>query len=124
MVTKCPMYDCYNTPFKWGSNDCMMMAANYYRDTFGVDYAEPYRGKYSTAIGAYRILSKMGGMQKFLTDIGFNEIPVAYGNTGDVALYKLDKQGFQMGVVNRGNVVFAGGIERPLLEMAHMYSKR
>lgn len=124
MAVTDPLYKLYNTPFKWGEQDCMLAAANYYLDTTGIDYAKDFRGKYSTAISAYRLLVKAGGMEQVLKNIGFNEIPVTMGHTGDVALQYLTKQGYQMGIVNRSKVVFAGGREVDLTSVDKVYTNR
>lgn len=42
-------------PFVWGKLDCMLAIADYVKDVTGVDPAEIYRGKYSTALGCARV---------------------------------------------------------------------
>lgn len=124
MALNSPMYKLYNTPFKWGEQDCMLAAANYYLETTGVDYAIDFRGKYNTAISAYRLLIKAGGMEAILLERGFQPVPVTNGKTGDVALQYLTRQGYQMGIINRDKVVFAGGREVPLTTVDKVYTNR
>lgn len=49
-----------NTPFKWGEFDCCLFPANAIQTMTGIDFAEEFRGHYSTAIGAKRALVKYG----------------------------------------------------------------
>ena len=116
------MWICYNTPFEWGKNDCCLMAANYYIATSGIDYAESFRGKYNTAIGAYRLLSKAGGMDAILTRNDFRKLDHAgFANTGDVAIYCNQRSGWTMGIVNGSKVIFAGGATKSLSEINTIY---
>lgn len=124
MVKESPLYKMYNTPFKWGENDCMLAVANYYLQTTGIDHGKDFRGKYSSAISAYRLLIKAGGMEQILKDRGFHEISVTLGGTGDIALQHLTHQGYQMGIVNKAKVVFAGGREVELTSVDKVYTNR
>lgn len=47
--------------FQWGINDCMLFAADLIRAMTGADLGAPYRGRYSTPIGAARILRRVNG---------------------------------------------------------------
>ena len=118
-----PMWICYNTPFVWGKNDCCLMAANYYVAIHGIDYAAMFRGKYNTAIGAYRLLSKAGGMEAILARNGFRKLDhVGFAITGDVALYYKDRSGWTMGIINGSKAIFAGGAIKPLSEINTIYT--
>jgi len=69
-------------PFKWGEHDCCLFAANVVLAMTGEDYAKPYRGKYKTAKGAFRLLKK-----RSLADTLTKHLdPVEHCNRGDVAL--------------------------------------
>ena len=117
------MWHCYNTPFEWGKNDCCLMAANYYVATHKIDCAEPFRGKYNTAIGAYRLLSKAGGMEAILLRSGFRKLEfVGFARTGDVALFYKERSGWTMGIVNGSKAVFAGGATKGLSELSSIYT--
>ena len=48
-------------PFKWGTHDCCLFAADVVATITGIDAAERFRGKYKTEKGAYRILKKLTG---------------------------------------------------------------
>lgn len=49
-----------NTPFKWGEFDCCLFPANAVYEMTGIDYAQEFRGHYTTRIGARRALVKYG----------------------------------------------------------------
>ena len=49
-----------DTPFKWGTFDCCLFAANAVHAMTGKDFAEPFRGKYTTEKGAAKALIKYG----------------------------------------------------------------
>lgn len=123
MSNENPLWVCYNTPFEWGKNDCCLMAANYVAATTGVDCAESFRGKYNTAIGAYRLLSKAGGMEAILLRNGYTKLEhTGFAKTGDVALFYKEKSGWTMGIVNGSKVIFAGGAIKSLSEVPAIYT--
>ena len=47
-------------PFAWGKWDCCLFAAGAVQVQTGIDYAADYRGRYTTALGAKRILTRFG----------------------------------------------------------------
>ncbi|PCI62051.1 MAG: hypothetical protein COB35_05050 [Gammaproteobacteria bacterium] len=49
-----------NTPFAWGKFDCCLFAADAITLLTGNDPAAEFRGKYSTALGAKRVLKRYG----------------------------------------------------------------
>lgn len=49
------------TPFRWGSCDCALWAADWVRACRAVDPAAPLRGRYRTALGAGRHIRRRGG---------------------------------------------------------------
>jgi len=48
--------------FKWGSNDCILFAADCINTLTGVDLAASYRGTYDDRPGAEKILKGFGGV--------------------------------------------------------------
>jgi hypothetical protein len=54
-------------PFKWGSHDCALFAADCVRVQTGVDPAEAFRGTYGTATGARGALREHGEGTLFRT---------------------------------------------------------
>jgi hypothetical protein len=47
-------------PFQWGIHDCAIWAFDVRRALTGEDAAKAWRGRYGTALGAYRELRRMG----------------------------------------------------------------
>lgn len=48
-------------PFSWGSHDCATWAFDIRRDlTDGEDIAAGWRGRYRTALGAHRVMKRLG----------------------------------------------------------------
>lgn len=76
-------------PFVWGENDCVMFAADCALAITGNDPAIVYRGSYSTAAGAARIIKKVGDLAA-LVDEQFDQIPVAHAGRGDWVLVHND----------------------------------
>ena len=50
-----------HTPFKWGSNDCCLFAANAIQAMTGVDIADDFRGKYTDEISAFALIKTVTG---------------------------------------------------------------
>ena len=78
-------------PFEWGKNDCCLFSANFVKDITGIDYAEAFRGKYSTEKGAYLALKRhgKGSIVDTVSEL-LTEIPVPMCGRGDVAAYESD----------------------------------
>ncbi len=74
--------------FKWGESDCALWAANVVREMTGVDYADTFRGKYSTAAGSVKALKKYGSgsLTETITSILGEAQPLARTMRGDVVL--------------------------------------
>jgi len=65
--------------WSWGTNDCVMFAADWVICSSGIDIAKSIRGKYSSELGAARIASKRGG---FVAGVS-GEIDRFMGRTND-----------------------------------------
>jgi hypothetical protein len=106
-------------PFVWGSNDCCLGAAWVYLTLYGKDYGSEFRG-YTSALGAYRMLKKHGGMKNILTKLGFVEVPMNFGQRGNIVIYTNNKHGEAMGVLIDNYGLFAGNVmvPRKLLQSA------
>lgn len=90
-------------PFAWGPNDCVSCACSIVQSYTGVDLMAPWRGRYSTALGAARIFKQHGGMLAMAETIfpqhGVSEIPVRQAMRGDIAIF-VQPEGPTMAVVN------------------------
>lgn len=48
-------------PFQWGVSDCCLIAADAIEAMTGVDIAEDFRGKYTTELGAFKLIREITG---------------------------------------------------------------
>ena len=80
-------------PFIWGENDCCLFVADAVQLISGIDPAEPFRGKYTTATGAARALKKYGDgtIAGALSQV-FQEIKPCELGRGDVAMIEVNGQ--------------------------------
>jgi hypothetical protein len=80
--------DRQSTPFAWGAHDCCLFAADWVRELHGIDLAVGIRGKYTTALGAARIVGHGFSLASFVGDRmaehGFAKIPVRMASRGDM----------------------------------------
>lgn len=58
-----------NVPFKYGANDCLMFPADAVLQMSGVDFAEQWRGQYSTKEEAKVILDNNGGVEGIISSV-------------------------------------------------------
>ena len=92
------------TPFEPGSNDCALFLAGGVEAMTGVDYAMPYRGRYTTLRGGLRVLKKEGFEDHIdLARSHLPEKPVAFANVGDGAVV-LDGNEPALGIVQGASV--------------------
>lgn len=74
-------------PFAEGRHDCALFLAGGVAAMTGVDYAAPYRGRYTTTRGGLRILRKAGFADHVaLAAHHLAERPVAFAREGDGAV--------------------------------------
>jgi hypothetical protein len=71
-------------PFQWGVNDCCIFAADWVDVCTGTDYAEKWRGRYSTAIGARRFLDDAGGVEALVDSLGLDRTQPQRAGRGDI----------------------------------------
>ncbi|HIF9075767.1 TPA: DUF6950 family protein [Photobacterium damselae] len=74
-----------DTPFKWGEFDCCIFISEAIFLQTGLDLYEPYRGKYSTEIGAARAQKKYGTIEHTL-DAHFKRVDPMLMCRGDVGM--------------------------------------
>ena len=79
-----------DTPFAWGSHDCVLFAADVTLALTGVDYAEPFRFTYGSARGAARVAARNGGIRAIVGKALGDEIPVYEAMRGDVVMIEQD----------------------------------
>lgn len=75
-------------PFKWGSWDCCLFAAEAVKAMTGEDLASDLRGRYRTELGALRAIKKVGcnSIEELLDSRLNTETPRLLACRGDVAL--------------------------------------
>ena len=75
------------TPFAWGIHDCVLFAAGAVEALTGVDPAADVRGRYATAIGSKRTLTRMGyASVEALADAHLSRTNTAMAQRGDVVM--------------------------------------
>lgn len=74
-------------PFSWGEFDCCLFAADCAVAVCGTDPAALYRGRYTTEMGAKRLLKKIHGSLDAAWDACFARVNPAFIQRGDVAMY-------------------------------------
>jgi hypothetical protein len=97
--------------FRWGEMDCCLFVANVLRDLCGRDYAEQWRGKYSTELGARRLVVKHGGLEGLASSVFGPMCPVDECGEGSPVLLnkKLiaqDSVGGALGIIHGGRVIY------------------
>ncbi len=107
-------------PFKWGFNDCATFACDVMLAQTGVDYAESFRHKYKTGLGAARELLRFAGgglketAEKICSENNFLTIKPARAKIGDLIYFRTCLLGNTprdvLGVYYEDNIV-ATGIE-------------
>lgn len=79
-----------NEPFVWGSGDCLLSLSDIINEACGYDPASPFRGRYTTRIGALRVTMKFGGFEGALEsmayDAGWHEIGPSSAKVGDIGI--------------------------------------
>ncbi len=75
-------------PFQWGTNDCVLFAAEWVRLCTGIDHAAGVRGKYSTAKGAKIKMTRAGFPDAAaVADARLVSKPVGFAQRGDIVLH-------------------------------------
>lgn len=117
-------------PFEWGVNDCALFASDIMEALSGVDPARWFRGKYSTARGAYKALKRspychdrVGFNSVFESVVaelakqhGMGEIEPDYLHRGDLALVEQD--GLRMMGIHVGDGVACASKEDGIVKVA------
>lgn len=72
--------------FQWGINDCCLFAADCFYAATGTDPAGEFRGEYTDAISAARVLSRLGGLEVIAAKNCGPEILPSQSSFGDIGL--------------------------------------
>ena len=80
-----------NTPFTWGSNDCVSFANEAVKRMTGVDFMSSFP-PYTTALEAARLVKKLGGLEA-IVDLCLVPTPVLMAQRGDVVLIPMQDGG-------------------------------
>lgn len=98
-------------PFAWGAHDCALFSAGAVEALTGTDLAAPYRGRYTTARGAARVLRRAGAgsLDAFVAGY-FPRLPgPLLAQRGDLALVDSGTgAGLALGVVYGAQVLSVG----------------
>lgn len=98
-------------PFEWGKHDCGIFAADCVLAMTGIDFAEPYRGKYDTEEGSARALRRVGkSTHVHIVEENFEEISPVMATTGDIGLVDVGLPVMSLGIIN-GEVVAVYGLK-------------
>jgi hypothetical protein len=99
-----------NTPFEWGSFDCLLWLADWIYIRHATDPAHSFRGKYSTMLGAAKIVRDAGGMRKLVgaqvRQAGLRRASV--GERGDIAIVSVAGDGGEHFGNQAGAVMLSG----------------
>lgn len=111
-----------NMPFVWGKNDCCLFGADAILLQTNIDTAAHYRGKYSTAVGAKRAMSKRGAAnldELLMIELGNDIAPLTAVN-GDIALVTNHDNELAVGLIFRSfiYVLSPSGLSQLPLKMA------
>ncbi len=109
-----------NTPFKWGVHDCCLWASDAVLAITGQDFAAQYRGTYSTAAGAARVLRRDGGVAAIASTALGAPVDPGKATTGDVVLLW---QGQPSLAVCNGSTVLAAGPESLVVLPMHLVTQ-
>jgi len=71
-------------PFAWGVNDCCTFAADWVQLCTGVDYAQAWRGRYVSGLGAVRVLDEAGGVEALVDALGLHRVAPQLAGRGDI----------------------------------------
>ena len=84
-------------PFAWGSNDCCIFAADWVEICTGEDHAKAWRGRYTSALGAARVLDEAGGVEALVDALGLQRIAPKLAGRGDIVAQEAGR-GMTLGI--------------------------
>jgi hypothetical protein len=114
----------HHAPFSWGSNDCCSFVCDCVLAMTGVDIFAEFRGKYSTELGAAKVMTAACGsadieaVAEYVTaKFEMPAVDVFFAQAGDVVLLPSGEAGaLALGIVGHDNrhalVVAQNGLNR------------
>lgn len=95
-------------PFEWGEHDCALFAADAVKAMTGVDHASFWRGRYSIARGAMKILGR-NGYDDHVAYVAAHlpEVHPAVADTGDIVVIEAP-DGLALGVLVGAQIAAPG----------------
>jgi hypothetical protein len=76
-----------DSPYAWGTHDCMTFAADVAKAVTGKDHAKGHRGKYKSHASAMVYLQRLGAdTPEDYLDLLFDEKPVGFAGRGDLVM--------------------------------------
>ena len=111
-------------PFRWGRHDCGLFASDCILAMTGTDPAAEFRGQYQSALGAARILRRLGGLAGLVASRGYPEhATLLYAQAGDV-VYLQRGRTEALGICVGSRVAFLGAtglVFAPLTEASRAW---
>lgn len=95
--------------FRWGEHDCLMFCANHVLAYTGKDYAETFRGQYTSRRGAEAVMARTGATDivQFVSKIlGEAQQPVFNAHVGWVMAFRDLDDEIAIGVCTGGTALF------------------
>lgn len=84
-------------PFAWSVNDCCTFAADWVAVCTGTDHAQPWRGRYSSGLGAVRFLDEAGGVEALVDALGLQRVAPQVAGRGDIVAQEAGR-GITLGI--------------------------
>ena len=84
-------------PFAWAVNDCCIFAADWVAVCTGTDHAQPWRGRYSSGLGAVRVLNEAGGVEALVDALGLQRVTPQQAGRGDIVAQEAGR-GITLGI--------------------------
>lgn len=97
-------------PFRWGAHDCVLWSAEVVAAMTGTDLAADWRGSYDDALGARRLLQRLGASDaaRLAGNLLGNSVPVAQARRGDVVAIDTLDHGLALGICTGQQTAFTG----------------
>ncbi|MBQ4814246.1 hypothetical protein J8M20_22960 [Pseudoalteromonas luteoviolacea] len=113
---------CEDKAFCFGTFDCCLFVADWLLVVNGVDVAADFRGRYKSAIGAKRRLTRLGFSDvQSVFKHHLKPIEIAYAQRGDIALVEFEGE-LVGGIVCMNSVYCVTDIGLSVLEMSAVNS--